>query len=291
MALFGGIEAGGTKFVCVVGDDTGAVRSKVRIETRDPEATIGSALDFFSEHRPDAVGIASFGPLELRRSHPDYGKITTTPKPGWQGVDLVSAFGQTLNIPVALDTDVNGAALGEWRWGAGRGLDSIVYVTVGTGIGGGAVASGRLVHGLVHPEMGHVGVRRQPGDDFAGICPYHGDCLEGMACGPAIFRRWGRQADELGELLEEAVDLEAAYLASGFRQIVYILAPQRIIVGGGVSKLPGLLPAVKSRLVSEMAGYALQPEHVGDFVVNPGLGDDSGVVGALALADLARRGE
>jgi fructokinase len=201
-------------------------------------------------------------------------------------VDVAGPLRAALGVPVGLDTDVNGAALGEGRWGAARGLDTFVYVTVGTGIGGGAVVGGRPAHGLVHAEMGHVGVRRQPGDTYPGHCPFHGDCLEGMASGRALAVRWGRPAQELtGEDLRRAVEWEAAYLADGLRTIVYTLAPRRIVVGGGVAGLPGLLQRVRTGLVAQLAGYPGLPDHAApDFVVPPALGGRSGVAGALVLA-------
>jgi fructokinase len=260
----------------------------VRIATTTPDQTVPAAVEFFRSHPPvRAIGIATFGPVELRRAHPGYGCITTTPKPGWSGADLVTPITSGLGVPVAIETDVTGAALGEWRWGAGRGLRNLVYFTVGTGIGGGALVDGRPVPGMVHPEMGHVLVARQSGDDFPGNCPFHGDCLEGMAAGPAIEARWGRRGEELGELTERAVTLEAAYLASGFRNVVYTLAPERIVLGGGVGSLPGLVERVNRALVEEMAGYAVQPEHHHGFVVAPGLGANAGAAGALALAAMA----
>lgn len=291
--VYFGLEAGGTKFVCAVGSGPDDIRERFRVPTTDPAATIEESIAFFEEAArnhgpPAAVGIASFGPIELRKSHPDYGCVTKTPKPGWSGADLVGPFARAFSVPVGFDTDVNGAALGEWRWGAGRGLHSIIYLTVGTGIGGGAVIDGQMLHGLVHPEMGHVSVPRVPGDDFPGRCPFHGDCLEGMAAGPAVEQRWGRRGEELGELLGPAVELEAAYLAAGLRQFVYVLAPERIIVGGGVSELPGLMPALRERLVEQMAGYGVLEEHLGDdFVTHPGLGSNSGAAGAFALAAAA----
>jgi fructokinase len=286
-SVMGGIEAGGTKFVCVVGSGPDQIIDRARFDTTSPEVTIRSCLEFLAPHNPTSVGIATFGPVELRRDHPKWGFITTTPKPGWQNADLAGRIQRELGVPVGIDTDVTGAALGEWRWGAGRGLSNIVYMTVGTGIGGGALVSGKPLPGLVHPEMGHVLVERQSGDDFPGRCPYHGDCLEGMASGPAIEDRWGRRGEELGDLLEAAVELEAAYLASGLRNVVYTLAPERIILGGGVSTLPGLIEAVRVRLLEDMNGYALQPEHEDGFVVLPGLGGGSGAAGALALAEMA----
>jgi len=286
MALLGGIEAGGTKFVCAIGDENGRVHERHRIETSDPTSTLARVLEFFAERAPDAVGVAAFGPLETRSGHHDHGTITSTPKVGWQGTNLIAPF-ERLGVPVVVDTDVNGAALAEWRLGAGRGHSSIVYLTVGTGVGGGAVVSGSLIRGLGHPEMGHVTVRRQPSDSFGGVCPYHGDCLEGMASGPAIGERWGRPPRQLGSKTDAAVALEASYLASGLRQIVYVLAPELVVIGGGISKLPGLHTETEKRLTEEMAGYAVKPEHSEGFVVAPGLGDDSGIVGALMLASQA----
>lgn len=284
MTQYGGIEAGGTKFVCAVGTGPDDITDRVRIPTTTPEETLGAVARYFSDRPVDGVGIATFGPVETRRSRPEYGQITTTPKPGWQGADLIGAVRSVLDVPVTVDTDVNGAALAEARWGAGRGLRNVLYVTVGTGLGGGAAIDGRPLAGLVHPEMGHVSVERRVGDDFPGVCPYHGDCLEGMASGPAMNARWGRPAEELGPQLDEALAVESHYLAAGFRQFVFTLAPEVIVMGGGVSHLPGIHRAVNQRLVEQMVGYAVQPEHSDGFVVPPGLGDDAGIAGALALA-------
>lgn len=282
---YAGIEAGGTKFMCVVGTGPYYISQELRIDTTSPDETLAKCLDFFGAHPGFvALGIASFGPLELRRGNDRFGQVTETPKPGWTGADLVGPIRDAFDVPVAIDTDVNGAALAEARWGAAAGLSNALYLTVGTGIGGGAVIDGKPVHGLVHPEMGHVSVQRAPDDTFPGICPFHGDCLEGLASGPAIQARWGRPADELGADTTEAVDIESATLASGIRQFVYVLAPERVIIGGGVAQLPGLHAAVQAKLLSEMAGYGVQPEHRRRFVVPPGLGDRSGVAGALALA-------
>ncbi len=282
--LYGGIEAGGTKFVCVVGRGPGEILARQRIDTSDPSATLEECSAFFARQGSiRSLGIASFGPLELRPSHPDYGHITTTPKPGWSGTDLVGPFAERLRVPVAIDTDVNGAALAEVRWGAAKGLRNAVYVTVGTGVGGGAVVDGTPVTGMVHPEMGHVSISRRSGDDFGGVCPFHGDCFEGMASGPAIEARWGQPA-ELVHDTERMVEIEAATIAAGLRQIVYVLAPERIVLGGGVSKLPGLHDRVNDELVDQMSDYAVLAGHRSAFVVPPGLGDDAGVAGALALA-------
>lgn len=291
--LYGGIEAGGTKMVCVVGSGPDDLRSRAVFATTTPEQTIPELAGFFkhaaAEHGPiTALGIASFGPLELRTGSPFFGHITETPKSGWSQIDMVGPFEAALEVPVEIDTDVNGAGLGEWKWGAGQGLSNFVYLTVGTGIGGAVLIDGRPVHGLVHPEMGHLRVPRHPDDPFAGRCPYHGACLEGLACGPAIEDRWGRPAHQLGDVAEAATDMEAHYLASGISDLVYSIAPERVIVGGGVSKLPGIIPLVSHKLDELLGGYPGIPEHQsGDFIVRPSLGDDAGVAGALALAKRA----
>ncbi len=291
--ILGGIEAGGTKFLCLIADRDGTILARDRFPTREPGETMADVVSFFGRaaadgHRPEAVGIGSFGPLELRPG-PGYGRVTATPKKGWEGTDLVGPVRAALGVPVALDTDVNAAALGEARWGAGRGLRTFIYITVGTGIGAGVLVDGRPIHGLVHPEMGHLSVPREPDDDFAGLCPFHGACLEGMASGPAMAARWGRPAEELeGAILTQAVSLEARYLAAGLRNMVYSIAPERIVVGGGVVGLPGLLPAIRGRLVELLGGYPGLGEHVEEaFVSMAGLGQMAGPRGTLVLAELA----
>jgi fructokinase len=290
----GAIEAGGTKVICLVGSDPDHIVRQVRIPTGEPAKTLGQVLAFFQEQVAaggplDAIGIASFGPVELRRSHPRYGFITATPKPDWSDLDLVGPVYSALNVPVGFDTDVNGAALGEGRWGAARGVDTFAYMTVGTGIGVGAVIEGRVLHGLGHPEMGHISVPRQPGDDFPGDCRFHADCLEGMAGGAAIAARWGCPAEQLdGDELRQAVALQAAYLAAGLRNIIYTIAPQRIVIGGSVTALPGLFLLVRSKLAEAMAAYHRLPEHgADDFIVPAALGSLAGPAGALVLADYA----
>ncbi|MDQ3763928.1 MAG: ROK family protein [Actinomycetota bacterium] len=279
-----------------MGSDPDHIVAQTRIPTGKPAETLAQVLAFFQQEVASrgplaAIGIASFGPLELRQSHPRYGLIRTSPKLGWSNVDIVEPVRRALGVPVEFDTDVNAAALAEGRWGAARGLDTFVYLTVGTGIGAGAVAEGRIVHGLGHPEMGHLSVPRQPGDNFAGDCPFHGDCLEGMASGPAIAARWGRPAEHLGgDMLRTAVQLEAAYLAAGLRNIVYAIAPQRIVIGGSVAGLPGLFPLIRINLAKALAGYPGLPEHgADDFIVPATLGSLAGPAGALVLADRARQ--
>ncbi|GGR02868.1 ROK family protein [Kitasatospora griseola] len=290
-ALYGSVESGGTKVVCLVGTSPSALVAQARFPTGAPGETLARVVDFFGRatqrHGPlAAVGVASFGPLELRPNLPTYGFTTDTPKPGWVDVDVLGSLARELKVPIGIDTDVNGAALGEGRWGAARGLDTYVYLTVGTGIGGGAIIGGRPVRGLVHTEMGHVAVSRRPGDDFPGNCPFHGDCLEGMAGGTAVADRWGRPAEQLtGDELHRAVELEAGYLAEGLRSIVYCTAPERIVIGGGMSVLPGLLPAVRAELLKQLGGYPGLPEQAADdFVVPAELGAMAGPAGGLVLA-------
>lgn len=294
--MYGGLEAGGTKLVCVVGSDPESIVDSVRIEVRDPDETLAAALDFFRRAiargvAVRAIGVGSFGPLELRPGHPRFGSILATPKAGWSGVDVLAPF-RELGVPLAIDTDVNAAALGEGRWGAARGLASFIYLTVGTGIGGGAVVDGRLVHGLGHPEMGHVAVPRRRGDDFPGVCPFHGDCLEGMASGPAIASRFGRRAETLDRAdRADAVAIAAYYLAAGIRSLVYALAPARVVVGGGLGSMPGLVVAARRELVAQLAGYPGLPEHADPtFVVSAALGGMAGPLGTLVLAEVAAEG-
>jgi fructokinase len=288
---YGAVEAGGTKFVCLLGSSPSDIVDRTRIPTGDdPAATLGAVAAFFAGHPPPAaVGIASFGPVELRPGNPRYGYITSTPKPGWRDVDLVGPIRSALGVPAGFDTDVAGAALGEGRWGAAQGLSTFVYMTVGTGIGAAAVVGGRLASGLGHAEMGHMSVPRQPGDTYPGGCPYHGDCLEGMAAGGTLLARFGRPGEQLdGADLRQAVEWEAGYLAAGLRTIVYTIAPERVVIGGSVAELPGLFPLVRTTLVETLAGYGALPEHsTDDFVVPAGLGGMAGPAGALVLAENA----
>jgi fructokinase len=283
----GGVEAGGTKWRCAIGTENGEIGRFTDLPTTDPEETIGRAIEFFlSADRIDALGIAAFGPVELGRSSAYRGCIGNSPKPGWSGVDLMSPFRSALEVPIGIDTDVNAAGLAEHRSGSAVGLDVFCYVTVGTGIGGGVVVDGRAVHGLLHPELGHMRVPHDhERDPFPGSCPFHGDCLEGLASGYALRRRWGQPAQELSR--EDVWELEAEYLALGMLNVALTLAPQRILIGGGVLEAPGLLPLVQGRLAGLAAGYPGVAEleaHVGDYLVRPGLGGRSGVVGAFELA-------
>jgi fructokinase len=285
--MLGGIEAGGTKWVCAIGTGPEDIRASTTFPTTTPEETLRCAARFFADNGPiTALGIGSFGPIDLRRSSPAWGTITTTPKPGWTNVDVVSPLGEALDVPIAFDTDVNAAALGEHRWGAAAGLETFCYITVGTGIGGGGMVNGHLLHGLLHPEFGHMRIPHDRSrDPFDGTCPYHGDCLEGLAAGGSIRERWKAPPEELDG--EEVWELEAEYLALGLVNVVSTLCPQRIILGGGVLKNATLLPLVRQRVRALVAGYvdaAELGEAIDDYIVPPVLGDRAGVVGAFELA-------
>jgi fructokinase len=286
--LFGGIEAGGTKFVCAVGTGPEHLHARTVIPTTTPDETIGRAVAFFRAQAPAlaAVGIASFGPLDPDPRSPRFGHITTTPKPGWAHTDLAGAVGRSLGVPVGFDTDVNGAALAEHRWGAARELETFVYLTIGTGIGGGGMVNGQLLHGLMHPEMGHIPIPHdRAADPYAGACPYHGDCLEGLASGPAMEQRWGMKAESLPPE-HPAWALEAHYLSLGLVNIICTLAPQRVILGGGVMQQAHLFPLIRERVRALLNGYL---PHLDDAaalersIVPPALGDRAGVLGAIAL--------
>jgi fructokinase len=289
--LYGAIEAGGNKFICAVGSGPHDVRDRVRIPTTTPADTLAKVVDFFQPHHRKtplaAMGIGSFGPVDLRLDSPTYGRITSTPKPGWRDTDVVGPIHEAVGSPIAFDTDVNASALGEHRWGAGTGLHSLVYVTVGTGIGGGAIVDGRPLHGESHPEMGHIRVPHDREiDPFEGCCPYHGDCLEGLASGPAIEARWGQPAQMLTSE-HPAWALEAEYLAIAMANIAITLSPQRIVMGGGVMNQRHLFPMIRTRLVETLNGYGLPQEVVDgmdEYIVPPALGDDSGIAGAFAMA-------
>lgn len=283
---FAAIEAGGTKFRVAVARGRESV-ADTTIPTTSPDETISAAIDFIRGVGPvRSVGIASFGPLDLDPMSPTYGSITATPKPHWSGTPLLALVRDALGVPTKIDIDVGGAALGEWRWGAARGLSDFVYLTVGTGIGGGVFIDDKVHHGLGHPEMGHIALERVAGDDYAGGCPFHGSCLEGMAAGPAIEARWGVSAAALADR-RDVWELEATYLAQALRTYTYTLAPQRIVVGGGVMQQPGLLELVRERLAEQLGGYVASNtllEDMGEYVVAPVFGQDAGLMGAIALA-------
>jgi fructokinase len=292
--ILGGVEAGGTKFVCAVARGTGEILAETRIPTTAPEETLGRVVAFFSGAARDhgsieAFGIASFGPVEIDPASPRWGRLLHTPKPGWADIDLVGPLREGFGARVSLDTDVNGAALAESLFGAGAGGRSLVYFTVGTGIGGGAIVDGATLRGVSHPEMGHIPVPRHPDDSqFAGVCPFHRDCLEGLASGPAMRARWGTPAESLPSD-HAAWEIEGFYLANLCAIASMFLAPQRIVLGGGVMKSPPLLPSVRRWTRSILAGYLPSLDRpLDEYIVAPSLGDRAGIRGALALADRAR---
>ena len=287
-SLVGAIEAGGTKFVCAIGTDPQNIE-EIRFPTTSPEETIQKAIDFFKAKEIDsgeiqAIGIGTFGPAEVNPKSENFGWITNTPKEKWQQTDLITpiknAFG---DIPFAFDTDVNAAAWGEGRWGAAQGLDHYVYITVGTGIGGGAVNDGKILHGKNHPEMGHLRIPKDSSiDPFPGCCPFHGNCLEGLASGTAIKERWNTDPSSLPED-HKAWELESTYLADAILNLTLTLSPERFILGGGVMEQTHLFPMIRTKLNQRLAGY-VEIENIDNFVLPPGLGSKSGVLGAIALA-------
>ena len=292
MPLYGGIEAGGTKFVCAIGSGPGDLET-TQFPTTSPDATVQAAVDFFQARATgglQAIGIGSFGPVDLDHGSPTYGYITSTPKPGWQNFDITGAVRRAMKLPVDMDTDVNAAALAEQRWGAAQGLSDSLYLTVGTGIGGGAIANGRVLHGMLHPEMGHIPIPHDLArDPFPGVCPFHGDCLEGLATGPAMEARWGAKAQQLPPD-HEAWALEAHYLALAVATWVCTLSPKRVILGGGVMQQPHLFDLIRNELTRLLNGYIRTSEILDGldrYVVPPLLGTRAGVLGALVLAEQA----
>lgn len=289
-ARFAAVEAGGTKFRAAVVDSDMEVVDEVRVATEDdPDVTLGNTVSFFEEHDASVsgLGIANFGPVDLRRDRDSYGSVMQTPKPGWSGVDVLGRLRGALGVPTVIDTDVGAAALAEGTLGAGSGCDVIVYVTVGTGIGAAALIDGEVHHGHGHSEMGHIPTTRRPGDTFPGSCPFHGDCMEGMASGAAVEKRSAWAAED------PADRFEAAYLAQLVRALTYILAPDRIVFGGGLFQDPDLLPALHEEVGRELAGYSTNPELVADvasYVVEAHYGQDAGLIGAGLLARRAAEG-
>ena len=293
---YGGIEAGGSKFVCAVGTNPDDLYKKSFVTT-NPEETLDCAAEFFKEQnskrRISAIGIGSFGPIDLHKNSSTYGFITSTPKAGWANTDIVGKIRALLNVPVGFDTDVNAAALGEHSWGAGKDLNSFIYLTVGTGIGGGGLINSKLLHGLVHPEMGHICIPRHIEDSYPGNCPFHNksslyNCFEGLASGPAIEERWGQSPQSLGND-HKAWDLEAYYISMALVSYICTLSPQRIIIGGGVMKQERLIMLIRDKVKKNLNNYIQSSEiidSIHDYIVLPEQGDNAGVLGAFELAKL-----
>jgi fructokinase len=294
MSIYGGIEAGGTRFVCAIGSGPDSLDEVTSFATTTPKETIDRAIAFFQQHQRRkpllAVGVGSFGPADLDPTSPKFGYITATPKQGWADTEFQGRISRALGVPVEFDTDVNAAALGEATWGAARGLGTFIYMTVGTGIGGGGIVNGQLLHGLLHPEMGHLRVPHDfDKDPYPGACPFHGDCLEGLAAGPALLGRWGHRAEDL-PADHPAWELEAHYLALGLVNLICTISPQRIILGGGVMKQIGLFRTLRRNVQNLLNGYVQVPvilEQIDQYIVPAALGDRAGVLGAIALAKKA----
>jgi len=290
--LSGAIEGGGTKFICAVGTSPDDIRRETRIPTTTPEETLGGAISFFKDAEQDlgklsALGVATFGPLDPNPDSAFYGIVLPTPKPGWSNANVLGMLKSAFDIPIAFELDVNGSAMGEWTWGAGQGLDNFIYLTVGTGIGGGVVANGKLLHGLLCPEMGHIMIPHdRESDPFEGGCPFHKDCFEGLASGPALEKRWGQRAETL-PFDHPAWELEAHYIALALANYTLTLSPQRIVIGGGVGAREDLLPMIRRNVLENLNGYVQSPEvtqNIDGYIVLPALGGRAGMLGALALA-------
>ncbi len=291
MALFGGAEIGGTKIICAIGNHPKYLPIIHRFPTSTPDKNIEEIITFFkTQHRKtplDAIGIASFGPVDPNPDSPDYGYVTSTPKPHWANTDILSPIQRAFDIPIAFDTDVNGAALGEHRWGTAQNLHTFIYLTIGTGIGGGGFINGKPMHGLLHPEMGHILLPHNWTDDpFPGFCPFHGDCFEGLAAGPAIAQRWGHPAETLPPD-HPAWALEAHYLALGLTNHILTISPQRIILGGGVMEQHQLFPMIRTEVQQLLNRYVAHDsilKNIDQYIVPPMLKNHAGVLGAIALA-------
>ncbi len=287
----GGIEAGGTKMVCAIGDEKGELFERVTIPTRQPEETFEEMIRYFSDKQIEALGIGCFGPVDLNRSSATYGFITSTPKPGWKNTDVVGRFQKALSVPVGFDTDVNGAILGEVMLGAAKGCENAIYITVGTGIGVGVYVNGGLLHGLVHPEGGHILLAKHPKDTYSGKCSYHGCCFEGLASGPAIEERWGKKAELLADEMN-VWELESYYIAQAITNYILTYSPQKIILWGGVMHQNQLFEQIRAKVPELLSGYIQHPavtEKIADYIVPPALGDNPGILGAIQLGVLARK--
>ena len=271
--------------VCAVGDENGVIKDRTSFPTRQPEETFADMIAYYRNWDIQALGIGCFGPVDLNRQSRTYGYITKTPKPGWGNCDIVGAFKDALGVPVGFDTDVNGAVLGEVTWGAARGLDSAIYITIGTGVGVGVYVNGGLLHGLVHPEGGHILLIRHPRDTYEGKCPFHKNCVEGLAAGPSIEARWGKKAAELADR-DEVWEMEAYYIAQAITDYILSYSPQKIILWGGVMHQEKLFGMVRKEVLNLLNGYVAHEtitEHIDQYIVPPALGEDPGIMGAIKL--------
>lgn len=280
----GALEAGGTKMVCAIGNENGEIFERVSIPTESPDVTMPKLIAYFADKEIEALGIGCFGPIDLNRNSETYGCITTTPKLAWKNYNIVKAFQDALRVPVGFDTDVNGSALGEATWGITKGLQNSMYITIGTGVGTGIITNGGLLHGMLHPEGGHLLLSRHPKDSFEGTCPYHKNCLEGLAAGPAIEARWGEKGTQLADR-KEVWELEAYYIAQALVDYIMVISPQRIVIGGGVMHQEHLIPLIREEVKRQLAGYIDTKElsDIDQYIVLPSLNDNQGIMGALKL--------
>ena len=286
MKLYGALEAGGTKMVCAIGDENGNILERISIPTRTPAETMGPMIDFFRGKGIRALGIGCFGPVDLNKKSPTYGYITSTPKLAWQNFPIVAEFEKALGVPVGFDTDVNAAALGEATWGCTKDVENSIYITVGTGVGVGVIIGGKPYHGMLHPEGGHILLARHPDDPMVGSgCPFHENCLEGLAAGPSLEKRWGIKGAELTGR-KEVWQLEAYYIGQALADYILILSPERIVLGGGVTHQEGLLALIRQETAKQLAGYirTAATQNLDSYIVGVSLNDNQGVMGAVKLA-------
>lgn len=286
MKLYGALEAGGTKMVCAIGDENGNILERISIPTRTPAETMGPMIDFFRGRGIRALGIGCFGPVDLNKKSPTYGYITSTPKLAWQNFPIVAEFEKALSVPVGFDTDVNAAALGEATWGCTKDVENSIYITVGTGVGVGVIIGGKPYHGMMHPEGGHILLGRHPDDPMVGSgCPFHENCLEGLAAGPSLEKRWGVKGAELTGR-KEVWQLEAYYIGQALADYILILSPERIVLGGGVTHQEGLLALIRQETAKQLAGYirTAATQNLDSYIVGVSLNDNQGVMGAVKLA-------
>lgn len=279
--IYGGIEAGGTKMICAIMDDNHNIIERISVPTTSPEETLNEMVDYFKDKNIASLGIACFGPIDLHEDSDTYGYITTTPKEGWSNVDFIGPF-RELGVPIGFDTDVNGAIYGEVIAGAAKGCDSAIYITIGTGIGVGVCIGGKPLHGLMHPEAGHILLTKHPDDTFTGFCPFHNNCFEGLASGPAIMKRWEKPAFELYDN-KKVWDMESYYIAEAITDYILCYSPEKVILWGGVMHQDGLYDMIRSKVVENLGGYV----HLSDnFIIPPLLGEDTGVIGAALLGKM-----
>ena len=286
MKLYGALEAGGTKMVCAIGDENGNILERISIPTRTPAETMGPMIDFFRGKGIRALGIGCFGPVDLNKKSPTYGYITSTPKLAWQNFPIVAEFEKALGVPVGFDTDVNAAALGEATWGCTKDVENSIYITVGTGVGVGVIIGGKPYHGMMHPEGGHILLARHPEDPMVGSgCPFHENCLEGLAAGPSLEKRWGVKGAELSGR-KEVWELEAYYIGQALADYILILSPERIVLGGGVTHQEGLLALIRQETAKQLAGYirTAATQNLDSYIVGVSLNDNQGVMGSVKLA-------